>query len=231
MPTKALFLLPVFFLLYVAIATDFFPHQWAAFVSTVNLSGPKNNTQVKKQPQDCSKRALKFCKSSHVNGCDEIAVSVECPQERMEQIGSRCGHPNATLYDTRSACNAPRVEQSCPELLQEITTQDVPHIAQCEVIHKDLCKQACGERYDYAEVRNFIQTGGKPALLCMDGSLESSKNGVLLEQDINRKTCMELHHGKASWCVNYNKTVNNVALGAFVACSGKIQPNPEQANP
>jgi hypothetical protein len=110
----------------------------------------------------------------------------------------------------------------CPVDLAGLRQPQVPRVASCASIHKDVCVAVCGARYDTLDIRNFGQTGSKPGLLCQDTSIEPMKNGKSYVTDPLRANCLEVHEGTFQWCTNYNRTVNGVNFGAFVQCQGRI---------
>ena len=57
----------------------------------------------------------------------------------------------------------------------------------------------------------------------MDAPLDEVRLGMHIADDPNRKTCMQTHEGNERWCLNDNKTVNNVALGSVVTSAARIK--------
>jgi hypothetical protein len=110
----------------------------------------------------------------------------------------------------------------CPANYAELKPLDAEGLHQCKALHADICREFCGARYDKSEVRNFIQTGGKPGLVCLDISLDETKNGVLLSQDPSRKDCTEQHQGKMRWCIKYQSDIK-ASFGPFLQCAGRIE--------
>jgi hypothetical protein len=203
--------------------------------STLALAQDRNSDIKNGQPlssssmknMGCNNITRKICKSSKTGYCEAVYVnnpnaSEACKNFEPQNIESVCGSSTAQLFDSDMECINPLQGGNCPRTIQEIETRHVEGIYQCLSIQKDLCREVCGARYDKIDVRNFYQTGRKPGLLCMDETLDQTKNGVNLYQDPSRASCLETHEGVMKWCINYNKSYNGIDLGAFVACAGRI---------
>jgi hypothetical protein len=147
-----------------------------------------------------------------------IALAVE-EQQRADRDSTQ-----AALAEAKRAFDAAQGtgSEGCPPAYSGLRSIDVPKIAACRAIHKDVCQEVCGARYDTLEVRNFVQTGHNAGLLCLDTSMAPMKNGVSFVEDPGRASCLEVHEGTFRWCTNFNKSVNGVDFGAYVQCHGQI---------
>lgn len=176
----------------------------------------------------CGDLTRKICKSKHTGVCEAVYVasenaSAECKEKSPQNIENVCGDRNAKLFSSDSECVAPVTALNCPLEITEIKQTDVERLANCPSVQLPLCKEVCGVRYDYVDIRNFYQTDRKPGVTCIDGSDEDMRNGVAYSEDPIRKSCTENHQGNAAWCVSYNKSFNGVKFGAFVQCVGKTK--------
>lgn len=198
----------------------------------------------------CKSARTGVCEPVYVAAETSSAI---CKRLSWRKIETVCGTADAKLFDSDAECTSPRlgsavVEQPrapamaqprvpaiepvpaqtapavrCPASFSSLRQGDVPNIAGCLPIQKEVCRNVCGVRYDTLDVRNFGQTRGQPGLLCQDTSLEPMKNGASFASDPKRASCLEVHQGMFKWCTNYNATVNGVGFGAFVQCQGLIK--------
>lgn len=98
-------------------------------------------------------------------------------------------------------------------------------LVQVKELHRTLCMNLCGARYDYSEMRNAFQTAPDPALVCIDGNADLYKNNMIMETSRHPDICTEVHGGsKGAWCIAYNKTYQGRNYGAYVQCVGLLPP-------
>lgn len=181
--------------------------------------------------QGCDEITQKFCVEPSTNKCLGVYVALSTASEKCKNatpgnIQSVCGSPDAKIFETGKECmmsQANITQDKAIKNIKDIKQSNIEQVYSYTGLHKNLCKELCGSRYDKNDIRNFNQTGGKPGLLCSDESMEASKNGMKYTDDPTRKSCLETHAGNYTWCINYNKSFNGVDFGAFVACAARIQ--------
>lgn len=136
-----------------------------------------------------------------------------------------CGDKNAKLYNTGKECILAHTKlnpNKSPKTIQALKKSDIEKIYSYVDLHKDICREACGARYDLIDIRNFFQTERKPGLACSDQNLNKIKNGINLKDDPQRKSCTEIHSGVFRWCINYNKVLNGIDFGPYIQCAGRL---------
>lgn len=175
----------------------------------------------------CRHTIRKICKHQKTAQCEAVylpdtASEPSCENERLAVIAATCGSTDAPLFETSTACISPEPLASCPRSMDKISAADIDTLYRCPALHASLCERLCGARYSTIDIRNFYQLDGKPGILCQDMSLDAVKKGVSLTDDPNRQSCLEVASGNYQWCINYNKQLNGVELGAHVACAGRI---------
>lgn len=177
----------------------------------------------------CKDLDRRSCKSEITGHCEAVYLasskaSKECKIISKANVKNVCGNKEAKIFKSETECIAEKkVQINCPPNLKSITQDSVKLLYACPKLHKSLCKNICGARYDHVEVREFYQTGRQPGVICLDTSTDEIKAGEDYGQDPVRIKCTEVHSGISSWCIGYNYEVGSVKLGAFFKCGGKIR--------
>lgn len=129
-----------------------------------------------------------------------------------------------------SAALAAGAELKCPLVL----TPDFPlnQLYRCTALHRSLCQDVCGTRYEDFEVRNAVQLPkGERALVCLDPSISVMKNGSPYAYDRERHGCYRGIEGRPAggggrtWCVQLNNVYEEIKLGAYLQCAARLDPD------
>lgn len=180
--------------------------------------------------QGCNDITQKACRNNKTNICEGVYVANPtatqvCKDYTSVNIENVCGTKDAKIFKTHKECvlSETKVPKKQPKSLSDIKQSDIEQIYTFTKLHKNLCNDVCGARYDKIDVRQFHQTNRKSGVVCLDDSIDDIKNGVKFSDDAMRYSCLETHAGVFKWCINYNKSLNNVDFGAFLQCAGRIK--------
>lgn len=163
----------------------------------------------------CHELDRMVCKNEKSRLCEAVYVakpdaSPECKDQTLANIKQVCGTETALLFTNDKECIGAVPDESCPQQLNKISKSHIQNIYKCENLHLELCKSVCGPSYSGLDVRNFMQTGGKSGVVCIDGN------------SAPRTDCQEVHQGNSKWCISYNKIINKIDFGFYFQCAGKF---------